>query len=107
MLPVYPPVYASLLAYYLAVDMVIGTRIKGGTRGLKVPCSATELLAQAPPRVYPIRVSSSTLQATLLVKEMSVSGEDHCETVAVGGPYDFVVADGASGLDDRAYSGFG
>src|SRR5687768_245372 len=38
---------------------------------------------------------------------MSVSGEDHREAVAVGGLYDFVVADGASGLDDRAYSGVG
>jgi hypothetical protein len=41
------------------------------------------------------------------VKEVPASREDHRQAVAVGRFYDFVVTDGASGLDDRAYTGFG
>jgi hypothetical protein len=40
-------------------------RIIADARGLKIPCSTTELLAQAQTRVYPMRAWSSTLFATL------------------------------------------
>jgi hypothetical protein len=45
-LPVYPPVNVSLSGYYGAPDMGLEMRIRPDERGLKVPCSATELPAQ-------------------------------------------------------------
>src|SRR5215204_2432295 len=43
---VYPPVYVSLSAYYGVQDMSLEIGIRPDERGLKVPCSATELPAQ-------------------------------------------------------------
>jgi hypothetical protein len=45
-LPVYPPVYVGLLAYYGVQDMSLEIGIRPDERGLKVPCSTTELPAQ-------------------------------------------------------------
>ena len=61
-LPVYLPVYASLFRLLSCSEM--GERMGKipTTRGLKVPCSTTELLAQALPKVYSITAPSSTCQ---------------------------------------------
>src|SRR5829696_1158762 len=72
---------------------------------IKVPCSTTELLAQALPRVY----SKTTLSSTCgpLVKEMAAPGKDHRKSLAVRRLDDLIVAHGAAGLYDGLYAGFG
>jgi hypothetical protein len=48
MLPVYPPVYASISGYVLTDEMSVKMQDIRGTMELRVPCSATELPARLP-----------------------------------------------------------
>ena len=50
----------SVYGLGIVLEMSLETGIKRGTMELKVPCSTTELLAQALPRVY----SKTTLSST-------------------------------------------
>src|ERR687893_536569 len=95
------------MRYDLAAgEQVSQVGIEPTTRGLKVPCSATELLAQALPRVYPKTVLSSTC-GPLLVKEVAPSGKDHRQSVAVRSFDDLFVAHGAARLYDGLDTGVG
>ena len=62
LVPVYLPVYASKYGDVMDCSVGLAIRSNCGTLDLKVPCSATELLAQALPRVYSKTALSSTLR---------------------------------------------
>src|ERR671919_2378353 len=86
--------------------MPVKMRIIRNERGLKVPCSTTELLAQALLRVY----SKTNLTSTCgppLVKEMAAPGKDHRKPLVVRRLDDLIVAYGAARLYDSFYAGIG
>ena len=56
-------VTVSVIGYTMAREMPLEWRIMPDSRGLKVPCSTTELLAQALSRVYSKTTLSSTCGA--------------------------------------------
>src|SRR5215210_2764918 len=91
---------------FSAEEYVSQVGIEPTTRGLKVPCSTTELLAQALPRVYSKTNLSSTCGPPL-VKEMAAPGKDHRKPLAVRRLDDLIVAYGATRLYDSLYAGFG
>ncbi len=49
----------------------------------------------------------SSLLPLLLVPELPLSSENHCDTMLVRGRDDFGIADGAPGMHDGADPGFG
>src|ERR671916_2827752 len=81
------------------VAVVSREGIEPSTRGLKVPCSATELPARHHYKVYHEPRPS--------VQEVASPGEDHRRPALVRSPYDLLIPFGAARLYDGRDAGFG
>src|SRR5215208_1240767 len=73
--------------------------IEPTTRGLKVPCSTTELLARHRQSLLENHTVFDPARV-LLVQEMASPGEDHRQAVMVRRLHDLIVAHGAARLYD-------